>query len=332
MSAFGAERSLLPEINPQAPPFTGGAGISDGRRHANETEIDRHDLATMLALPAYAQQDDMQMDAEEMQATDQAQSGEQQSAPVIALSDWNYDAIYDNGWSLDALMEAEVVGEDGEEIGDVENVLLDESGRLLSVIAEIGGFIDIGDTHVAVPFDQVTVGNDLEMITVPLDQDNVEEYSVFGEWGYFDASEAGYAQVVNDDLLTGPRVWKASDLLDDYAVLTGGVGYGYVDDLIFVDGGMLHAVVVDPAIGYGPGPYAYPYYGYAYGWYPGASYYDLGYNAQDVAVIDTFDPSQMQGGAMATGSIDDEMDEGQIGAEEFKADDSGMNQDQSADQ
>jgi sporulation protein YlmC with PRC-barrel domain len=290
-------------------------------------------IASLLTLPAYAQ-DDAKTGGSEMQA----QSGEQQDAPIIALNDWNYDEIYQNGWSLTKLMDADVVGESGEEIGDVENVLLNQDGKILSVIAEIGGFLDIGDTHVAVPFDKVEIGADLDKITVPVNQENVEDYSVFGEWGYFDASEAGTQKVVNDDLLTGPRVWKATELLDDYAVLTGGIGYGYVDDLIFVDGGQLHAVVVDPAADYGPGPYAYPYYGYAYGWYPGAPNYDLRYSKDQVAVIDTFDPEQMQGADnMATGSVDNdqsqdmdqsqEMDKSQdMGSQQPEADESGASQ------
>lgn len=270
-------------------------------------------IAALMSAPAFAQSGDM--GAEDAHTSAQAQGSDQQDAPIIALTDWNYDEIYQHGWSLTQLLDAEVVGDSGEEIGDVENVLIGQDGNILSVIAEVGGFLDIGDTHVAVPFEEVTLGASLDKITVPLDQDNVEDYSVFGEWGYFDLSEADVQQVVNDDLLTGPRVWKASELLDDYAILTGGIGYGYVDDLIFVEGGRLHAVIVDPAVGYGPGPYAYPYYGYAYGWHPGASFYDLGYTEDEIAVIDTFDPDRMQG-AMATGSVEtDAMDDTQTGSD-----------------
>ena len=52
-------------------------------------------------------------------------------------------------------------------------------------------------------------------------------------------------------------------------------GYGYVQDLIFRDGEVA-ATVVDRNAGYGTGGrYAYPYFGYNYGWYPGGRYYDL---------------------------------------------------------
>lgn len=282
--------------------------------------------AVMMSFPAYAQSSGSS-GSDETQPS--AQNGNtEQRQPVLALSDWDYDQIYENGWSLSELIEADVVGEDGEEIGDVENVLLDENGQILSVVAEVGGFLDIGDTHVAVPWDQVETGANLDKITVPVNQDNVEDYSIFGEFGYFTRPEADTKQVVNSDLVTGPTVWKATDLLDDYAVLTGGVGYGYVDDMIFVEGGKLHAVVVDPASGYGPGPYAYPYYGYGYGWAPNMAYYDLGYGEADVAVIDTFDQDRMEeNDAMATGSIED----GKMDADKSKADGAEM-ENETADQ
>lgn len=260
-------------------------------------------LASLISLPAFAQSGETSAD-QQTGASAESESASRSDAPVIALDDWNYDELYQHGWSLTELMDAELIGEDGEEIGDVENVLIGTDGQVLSIIGEVGGFVDIGDTHVAIPFEEVVLGMDLDSITVPVDQETVEDYSVFGEWGYFDASEAGVQQVVNDDLLTGPRVWKATELLDDYAILTGGVGYGYVDDLIFVEGGRLHAVIVDPAPAYGPGPYAYPFYGYAYGWHPGAPTYGLGYGEQEVAVIDTFDPNQMSSQDQQTGSVE----------------------------
>jgi hypothetical protein len=227
--------------------------------------------------------------------------------PVIALNDWNYDDIYSNGWSLERLIEnARVYGAEGEEIGDIENVLLSEEGKILAIVAEVGGFIDIGDTHVSVPWDQVTFSPALDLIEVPVDDENVNDYSVFGDWGYFTKSDAEATEVVNEEMITGPRVWKATDLIDDYALLTGSMAYGYVDDLIFTNDGMLHAVVVEPDSTYGAGPYALPYYGYPYGWYPGSPYYRLPYGADEVAVIDTFDYDQLRTDMTMTGTAGDE--------------------------
>lgn len=80
------------------------------------------------------------------------------SVDVIALSEWNYDTLYDeSGMTAHALMDTEVFGPDGEEIGNIENVLLNDSNEIAAVIAQVGGFWDIGDTHVLVPWEQVEV-------------------------------------------------------------------------------------------------------------------------------------------------------------------------------
>ncbi|MBM9596071.1 PRC-barrel domain-containing protein [Roseitranquillus sediminis] len=40
------------------------------------------------------------------------------------------------------------VGSDWNQIGEIEDVVLDQSGQLVGVVVEVGGFLDIGDKHV----------------------------------------------------------------------------------------------------------------------------------------------------------------------------------------
>lgn len=232
---------------------------------------------------------------------------------VVNLAEWRVQDLYADGWSAEEFIdEAEVVDPDGEKIGDIENLLIDQDGKLLSVIVEAGGFIDIGDTHLAVPWDQVEIVQDGEAIMVPVNDENIEEYSLFGEWGYVTAEEVstGDVEAVQEDITTGPSVWRASALINDYARLQdGGINYGYVDDLIFDNEGMLTAVVVEPDIGYGGvGPYAYPFHGFD----PYGPYYDLPYAEADIAELEPFDYDQLEtdfGGSGATaegGSTTDE--------------------------
>jgi hypothetical protein len=78
--------------------------------------------------------------------------------------------------------------------------------------------------------------------------------------------------------------------MGDYVRLEDGVNYGIVDDLIFDDGGKLKSIVVNPSVGYGVGGYyAYPWYGYDYGFDPGQDFYDLPYGRDDVAAYEPFD-------------------------------------------
>ena len=43
----------------------------------------------------------------------------------------------------------------GEEIGEVENVLVDENGQPVAITAEIGGFLGVGQKTVVIGFDRL---------------------------------------------------------------------------------------------------------------------------------------------------------------------------------
>lgn len=166
--------------------------------------------------------------------------------------------------------EMDVLGPDGDDIGSVENLIVDPDGQLLSIIAEVGGFLDIGDTHVNAPWDEADVSFDDGTVTIPVTQETVEEYSLFADEGTIQASTAGSEVAVVPEESGARRAWKASELMGDYARLTDGAGYGYVNDLLFGMNGQLMAVVITPYAAYGPGGYyAYPYRGYDGGFDPG---------------------------------------------------------------
>jgi rRNA processing protein Gar1 len=49
----------------------------------------------------------------------------------------------------------EGVGPDWNDIGEIEDIVLDRSGQMVGVVAEVGGFLDIGDKHVLIRMDDV---------------------------------------------------------------------------------------------------------------------------------------------------------------------------------
>ncbi|MEX2479995.1 MAG: PRC-barrel domain-containing protein [Gammaproteobacteria bacterium] len=258
-------------------------------------------FSTCAAAAGWAQQD--QTEAQDQQT--QQQVG--QEPEIIALDTWNYDELYADGWSLEEFVdEAEVRGPGGDEIGDIENVVFDEKNRITAVIAEVGGFWDITDTHVAVPWDEVEVGAGLEYVQIPVTEETVEDYPIYGEYSLFTEDAANNTRVVDDELATGPRLWKATEVLGDYALLADRAGYGYVEDLIIDDQGMVDAIVVSAASRYGPGSYAYPFYGYGYGFEPGDPWYDLRYDDSDVADLETFDEDRLDDDREAAADDDQE--------------------------
>ena len=220
-------------------------------------------------------------------------------ADVVELSAWNTDELYTGGMSAeDFIDEVEVVGAAGEEIGDVEDIIVGSDGRVIAVVAEIGGFIDLGDTHVAIPWDEIEATAGMESIVVPFTEDTIDDYDV-AETGYgaFDEVDvtgavAGRDVAVGiDDQPLGPRAFRVSELIGDYARIRGADGEtysndGYVDDLIIQDG-QVTAVIVNATAAYGRGAYAYPYYPYSSG-YGYGPYYDMPYGESEIGDAEPF--------------------------------------------
>ncbi|MDU9006788.1 PRC-barrel domain-containing protein [Sedimentitalea todarodis] len=51
--------------------------------------------------------------------------------------------------------EADGVGPDWNDIGEIEDIILDRNGQIIGIVAEIGGFLDIGDKHVLIPVEDI---------------------------------------------------------------------------------------------------------------------------------------------------------------------------------
>jgi sporulation protein YlmC with PRC-barrel domain len=58
-------------------------------------------------------------------------------------------------WRATKLAGVSVYNESNEKIGDVNDVILDKSGKATTVILGVGGFLGMGEHYVAVTFDQL---------------------------------------------------------------------------------------------------------------------------------------------------------------------------------
>ena len=58
-----------------------------------------------------------------------------------------------------ALDDMNIVNPNGERIGEVEEVLIDASGKAVAVAVEVGGVFGIGDSEVIIPLDQLRLEN-----------------------------------------------------------------------------------------------------------------------------------------------------------------------------
>ena len=53
-----------------------------------------------------------------------------------------------------------VYGTNGEDIGEIQNLLIGTDGRVRAAVIEFGGFLGIGENEVAVPWDQLSISGD----------------------------------------------------------------------------------------------------------------------------------------------------------------------------
>jgi len=232
--------------------------------------------AALMAPAAFAQQSDgdtAQQSDDSMQQT-QAGSGQdgQQADDGTEIDIARYDptTVYE-GWSANALLDEDAYNQYGEEIGEVEDIIVGSDGRIQKVVVEGGGFLDIGDAHAAVPWDMVS-RTGTSALRVQVAEGDIDEYARFPNV---------------DDMPPEPENFRVRELIGDF-VRADGRGYGTVDDVIFTDDGQIDALVVYPAYGYGyrTSPVAVPYQ--ADGYSPYAPYYDTEFGTAELDELRPF--------------------------------------------
>ena len=65
------------------------------------------------------------------------------------------NAANDEGWSMDTVYTE--VSADWNDIGEIEDIILNKSGQMIGIVAEVGGFLDIADKHVMIPVSDVNL-------------------------------------------------------------------------------------------------------------------------------------------------------------------------------
>ena len=77
-------------------------------------------------------------------------------------------------WLARVFLGADVQNAAGEKIGDINDLVFDRSGRISTVVLGVGGFLGMGEKHVAVPFTALTYSSGKDgarIIVVALSKD-----------------------------------------------------------------------------------------------------------------------------------------------------------------
>jgi putative membrane protein len=82
----------------------------------------------------------------------------------------------------EALIGADVVTADGRELGEIENLLIGDDGRVRAVVVAWGGILGLGERRAALPFEQVQInaGQD-DKVVVNLTQQQIRDMPAYDE-------------------------------------------------------------------------------------------------------------------------------------------------------
>ena len=101
-------------------------------------------LAALMTVPAMAQ--------------DAVQRAQQ--APVVEAVEKKSAVTFSGDVSAKELLSENVVNAANESIGDINDVLIGQDGKVAAVIVGVGGFLGMGEKDVALPYDQLTFSKD----------------------------------------------------------------------------------------------------------------------------------------------------------------------------
>lgn len=87
------------------------------------------------------------------------------------------------------LIGKDIYGSGGEEIGEIEDIVIRSDGQAVAVLADIGGFLGLGAKRVAIPMDQLSMQDD-RIVAKNLTQQTAENLPEYNDrdWRVFERS------------------------------------------------------------------------------------------------------------------------------------------------
>ncbi|MEN3791457.1 PRC-barrel domain-containing protein [Fulvimarina sp. MAC3] len=195
----------------------------------------------------------------------------------MALADFDI-AQYAGGFTAERLLSQTVRGESGERVGMVRNVVVDADSEIDYIVVENEGLLGLGESVIAIPFEDVDLTPGVDGITVPVSGENIGDFSLFG------GNEA--------PLVTGES-YRIRNVIGDYVRLNDGTYFGYVKDVAFSEDGSVEGLIVTPDVSWGSGgAYGIPYQVEAIlgtDYDTANSYFTIPYSPSDLEEAEPFD-------------------------------------------
>lgn len=191
------------------------------------------------------------------------------------LSRWNRAELR-AGYSVNRVIGLQVGDRAGKSIGKVDDLLVNNRGRITAVVIQSGGFMGIGDRHSRVAWNELQISAAVDSATAPVRRQHAR-------------SERETHASAEDAARDGE--YRVKRLLNGSVESADGTPFGKVDDLIIGRDGQIKGLVAD-AGGFGPlGRYAFPYRPHAHDF--DRSAYRVPYDRAQIGYARPFDYTAM---------------------------------------
>jgi sporulation protein YlmC with PRC-barrel domain len=119
-------------------------------------------LVAVLATPAFAQMNPSDTNNKKPDIA------AERSMPPLSNTDQGtfIQTQHATDWRGSKLIGATIYGPDNASIGNVNDVLLDNTGKIRAVVIGVGGFLGVGEKDVAVPFDALSISRKPESSSI----------------------------------------------------------------------------------------------------------------------------------------------------------------------
>jgi hypothetical protein len=97
-------------------------------------------------------------------------AGAAQAQQVLKPADNDDLVVTSLNLKVEDIEDADLVDANGDDIGDVEAVLVDANGQPAAITAEVGGFLGMGEKEVVIGLDQVQLKDDDLMTSLTKEQ------------------------------------------------------------------------------------------------------------------------------------------------------------------
>jgi len=80
-------------------------------------------------------------------------------------------------WSASQFIGESVTNQAGETIGDINDILFDQDGRIATAVIGVGGFLGLGEKNVAVAFSSLSItaaADGKRVVSVPLSKEHLK--------------------------------------------------------------------------------------------------------------------------------------------------------------